>query len=106
VAKAVRRPQKTSPSRAEPPGIDLLAEVEALGTDLSALLDPTAVMRAVSNRLVEHHGIPISAIWRMDDYQSVLELAATCGDRELPPNLERLTTGKTLSAPPSTSCRR
>jgi phosphoserine phosphatase RsbU/P len=96
LVKAAHHPAHSGDSKPEAPGIDLAADVEALSSELSALLDPVAAMRAVSSRLVERHGVPVSAIWRMDEFQSTLEMASRSGNPELPQELENLSGGKTL----------
>ncbi len=98
VAKTARRAALAEEPVTEPLGIDLAGEVEELGADLSSLFDPAAVMRAVSKRLVERHGVAISAIWRRDPALSdpALELAAVSGEVELPPQFEKLSAGRTL----------
>ena len=67
----------------------VVQEVEDLGSQLSSVFEPQAVMDSLTGRLVERYGAALSAIWTVKDSAPSLELVSRTGRLELPPDLAK-----------------
>jgi sigma-B regulation protein RsbU (phosphoserine phosphatase) len=87
--KSITRQSKTrtGTKKDESPWLQVIHEIEDLDGELASLVDSSAVMRALALRMVEHFGMASSAVWRVNESQSGLELGATAGKPALPPGL-------------------
>lgn len=89
MVKSTRRRETQKKSQAELSPLDFLQEVEDLGGELSALVEPKAVMNALALRLVDRYGVAVSGIWVVSADESALELQAMAGKPSFPSSLVR-----------------
>ncbi len=94
--KPNRQTSTPRPSKTELSHISLIQEIEDLGTCFSGLLEPKAVMSALATRLVDRYGVSACGIWTLNEADAVLELGASAGKADLPPDLSRMPLTKTI----------
>jgi len=85
--KTTRRSKTHAATKGEAPWLEIIHEIEDLDGELASLLDSKAVMHALASRMVEHFGMAMSAVWKVNDSQSALELSAAAGKPALPAHL-------------------
>lgn len=83
-----RRSKTRTGTKGEAPWLQVIHEIEDLDGELASLVDSSAVMQVLASRMVEHFGMATSAIWRVDESQTSLELGATAGKPALPSGLD------------------
>lgn len=89
MAKKAQDSKKQNQSNRSSSPLDLVREVEELGTEFCTPLEPQGVMDAVVKRLVDRYRVKTAGIWQLNEAESMLELSAGAGTRQLPPSLKR-----------------
>jgi serine phosphatase RsbU (regulator of sigma subunit) len=74
-------------ARGEAPWREVIDEIEEFDGQLASLMDSKAVMNALASRMVEHFGMATSAVWKVNESQTELELGAAFGKPSLPAKL-------------------
>ena len=99
-AGAKKSPQgRKTAARRPPPETDerWIQEIEQITRQLPSFLEPEAVFRTITARLVKKCGVSFAALWKLDPQQRLLRLEAQSGRRPpLPPEFDRVTLGSTL----------
>jgi serine phosphatase RsbU (regulator of sigma subunit) len=74
--------------------VNIVEEIEDLGTELSVLTEPNPIMDALANRMVRRFGMAMAAVWMIDkcgDKSGTnMELRATAGNIDLPHDLGKV----------------
>ncbi|MHB8654163.1 MAG: SpoIIE family protein phosphatase [Terriglobia bacterium] len=73
--------------KTESSALNVIREIEDLGDELAALIDPTSIMNALAVRMVDRFGMSASAVWKVNVTETGFELGATAGTLALPPDL-------------------
>ena len=71
----------------EAPWREVIREIETFDGELAALVDSKAVMNALASRMVDHFGMATSAVWRVNESQTNIELGACAGKPAVPSSL-------------------
>ena len=82
-------PSTEKSSKTAPSVIDLTREIEDLGREFGAPLEPQAVMGAIVDRLVKRYGVETASIWQLKEAESGFQLVASAGQPKLPPGLKK-----------------
>jgi len=77
----------------EPAWREIIREIEEFDGQLASLVDSKAVMHALASRMVGHFGMATSAVWKVNESQTELELGASAGAPEIPPGLGNIHDG-------------
>ncbi len=96
MGKPARQTRIHNRSKAEPSSLNLIEEIEGLGRDLSARLEPKALLSALAIRLVDRYGVTASAVWMLNEADAVLELSATAGKADFPLSLTKTPISETI----------
>jgi len=86
----------TTRVKAEPSTLDVIREIEDLGDELAALIEPATIMNALAVRMVDRFGMSASAVWKVNITETGFELGATAGTLDLPPDLGKARVADTL----------
>jgi len=87
VGTASRHPRTPKRPRAALSSTSLVNEVEDLGVELCATLEPQAVMDSLTARLVKRYGAALSGIWALKEDGISLRLVSQTGKLGLPAEL-------------------
>jgi len=96
VAKASKIPKTPRRTRSPLSPESLLNEVENLGGELCAVLEPKQVINSLTTRLVTRYGAAHSCIWTVRGDAAGLELVSQEGKFDLPHDVARTPSGETL----------
>ena len=92
--KTTQRAKTSASAKAESRSLNIVEEIEDLGTELSTLTEPKSIMDALANRMVRRFGMATAAVWIIDkssdDSGTKMELCATAGNLELPHDLGKV----------------
>jgi serine phosphatase RsbU (regulator of sigma subunit) len=76
--------------------LHLIQEVEGFASELASLWAPSAIVKALTKRLVERYGVEASGVWLTNDQTSQLELGASAGKPTFPRGFAKASLTKTI----------
>jgi sigma-B regulation protein RsbU (phosphoserine phosphatase) len=99
-ARSVAKPKKTPKTPKRPLSAlspeSLLSEVEDLGGELCAVMEPKQVISSLTTRLVNRYGAAVSSIWSVRADSTGLDLVSEDGHLDLPRDVAHTPSGDTL----------
>ena len=96
MAKSSRTPRKLNRSKAGISPHTLVGEIDDLGRDLTAHLEPHSVLAALAKRLVSRYGVAACGVWMVNDPEGLLELTAKAGKADFPSGLTKASVKDTI----------
>ncbi len=94
--RATRRGKTQARPHIDVSSLSLVEEIESLGGELFNQLEPKAVINTLVTRLVENYGAAASAVWRVNEAGTMLEIGATAGKLSLPSGLTQTSVAETF----------
>jgi sigma-B regulation protein RsbU (phosphoserine phosphatase) len=96
VAKPKKKPKTPKRNLSTLTPESLLSEVEDLGGELCAVMEPKQVISSLTTRLVSRYGAAVSSIWSVRADSTGLDLVSEDGNFDLPRDVVHTPSGDTL----------